>query len=150
MLISARAAFPLVVAQHPAPRLSKRSRVLQQAQELRRQRRKRRLGNGTLRVNDDVPSCWYLLKVAAHHLAQPSAHAVAYHGTAERLLDAETEAAQWQFIGAKEHGEVSVGAALAGAIDRVKFALADQTRLARKRLTLPRRWRCRGCPITRE
>ena len=88
--------------------------------------------------------------MAADHLAQPSAHAVASHGAAECLLDAETEAAQWQFIGTKEHGEVSIGAALASAVDRVKFALAHQTRLARKRLALPRRWRFRGCPLTRE
>src|SRR5208283_1970411 len=148
--ISASAASLLLVAQHPAPRLPKRSLALHQAQERRRQRRKRRLGDGTLRVNDDVPSSWYLLKVATDDLAQPSAHAVAYHGAAERLLDAETEAAQGPFISANEHGEVSVGAALAGAIDRVKFALADQTRLARKRQALPRRWRCWGCPITRE
>jgi len=86
----------------------------------------------------------------AHDLAQPSAHAIANHGPAECLLDAETETAQWQFIGTNEHGEVSIGAALAGGVDRVKITLAEQARLARKRLALLRWWRRRGPPITRE
>src|SRR5208283_2577797 len=34
------------------------SQAVQQAKELRRQRRKGRFRYGTLRVNDDVPSCW--------------------------------------------------------------------------------------------
>lgn len=88
--------------------------------------------------------------MAADHLAQPSAHAVAYHGTAERLLDAETEAAQWQIIGTKERGEVGIGAALSGVVNRVKFALAHQARLARQRLAPLRLWRRWGRPITRE
>src|SRR5208282_5001737 len=101
------------------------SQALQEAKELRGQRRKRRFRNGTFRVNDDVPSCWYLLAVDAHDLSQPPAHAVANHGPAECLLDAETEAAQWQFIGADEHGEVGVGAALSGGVNGVKFTLAE-------------------------
>ncbi len=86
----------------------------------------------------------------AHDLAQPSAHAIANHGPAECLLDAETETAQWQFIGADEHGEVGVGAAFAAGVDRVKITLAEQARLARKRLAALRRWRRWGPPITRE
>ena len=85
----------------------------------------------------------------AHDLSHSSAHAIANHGPAECLLDAKTETAQWQFIGANEHGEVSVGAALAGGVDRVKITFAEQARLARKRLAPLHRWRRRGCPITR-
>ncbi len=128
-----------VGAQHAAPDLPRSSQALQQANELRRQGRKRRFRYRTLGVNDDVPSCWYLLAVATRHLAQPAAHAVANHGPAKCLFDAETEAAQWQSIGAHEHNEVGVGTALAGGVDRVKFTLAEQARLARKRLATLRR-----------
>src|SRR5262249_20833687 len=53
-----------------------------------------------------------------------------------RFLDADTEAAPRQFIGAKEHCEVGTRAALSGAVYRIKFAAFHQPRLARKRQPL--------------
>ena len=112
--------------------------LLQQANELRRQGRKRRFRYRTLGKR----RCPILL-VSPRGGNAPSRATCGACGCEPRprqcLFDAETEAAQWQSIGAHEHNEVGVGTALAGGVDRVKFTLAEQARLARKRLATLRR-----------
>lgn len=85
---------------------------------------------------DDVPSCGYLLPVAAHHLAHSSPHAVAHHRASQRLLDAEPEPAQSQFVGSTEYGEVGTRYALSPAIHGVECAAPHQAHFAGKRLAL--------------
>jgi hypothetical protein len=70
--------------------------------------------------------------MAAHDFAHPPPHAIAHYRAAQRFLDAETEAAQRPFIGAEKRGEMRVGAALASAVHRVEFALAQQSRFSGK------------------
>lgn len=112
-------------------------RVLNQAQKFSAQRSKFRAGYTAPRVNDDVPSCWYLPLVAAHDFAHAPPDAVAHHRLAECLLDAESVAALRQRVCAKKNGEVGAGAAAAGAINGVKLAAPHQARPARK-LQAPR------------
>jgi len=71
--------------------------------------------------------------VAAHDFPHPPAHAVAHHRAAQRLLDAESEAADRLSTGANENGEVGTRAALAGAIHFVELAFPHQPHFARKR-----------------
>src|SRR5215813_9952954 len=84
-------------------------------------------------MDDDVPSRGYLPPVTAHDLAQAPPDTIAHYRAAERFLDAESEAALRQSIGAKESCEVGTRAALSGAVDRIKIAAPHQPRLARKR-----------------
>jgi len=100
-------------------------------------------------VNDDVPSCGYLLPVTANQFAQAPSHAVTHHRAAECLLDAEAEATQRQFIGTKKDGEVGTRAAFPGAVHRVELAAAYQPNVARKLLAWPVRWSCRALRATR-
>lgn len=46
--------------------------------------------------------------MAAHDLSHSPPDAVAYHRTAQGLLDTETEAAHRQQVGAKEYCEVGI------------------------------------------
>jgi hypothetical protein len=107
-----------------------------QAQQIRRQQRQRRFGHRILWMHHEVPSCGYLLPVAADHLSQSPADAVAHDGPSQCFFDTETEAAQWQLIGAQEDGEVRTGSAFPGTIDSIKFAASHQPRLARKLLSV--------------
>ena len=81
-------------------------RALQQAQQFRGQRSKLGSCYGTLRMYDDVPSCGYLLAVAAHDFAGSPANAIARDRAAKLSLDAESKTALRQIIGAEEHSEV--------------------------------------------
>jgi hypothetical protein len=101
-------------------------RAFQQTQQIRRQRRKLRVRDRTLRVNDDVPSCGYLQPVAAHDFAQAPPDPIAHHRTAQGLLDAEAESALRQFVGAEENCEVETRTALSSAIDRIKLSAPGQ------------------------
>jgi len=114
-------------------------RTLQHLQQIRHQRRKLRAPHRTLRVYDHVPSCGYLQPVAAHHFAQTPPDPIAHHRPAQRLLDAEAEAALRQFIGAEENCEVGTRAALSGAVHGIKLCLPHKPRLARKFLPVPPR-----------
>jgi len=109
----------------------RRLRALQQAQQIRRQRRKLRSRRQTLRVYDDVPSCGYLQPVAAHDLAQAPPDSIAHYRAAQGLLDAEAETALRQFVGAEENSEVGTRTALSSAVDRIKFSAPYQPRFAR-------------------
>jgi len=113
-----------------------RSQLLQQPHEILRQRHKGRLAHRTLGMNDYVPSCGYLLPVAAYHFTQSPPDAVAHHRAAQCLLDAEAEAVQGKFVGPNEDGEVAAGNAFSGLVDAVKITSAHQARFARKRLAL--------------
>src|SRR6266852_8161105 len=110
--------------------------ALQQAQQIRRQRRKLRARHRTLRVNDDVPSCGYLQPVAAHDLAQAPPDPIARYRTSQGLLDAEAETALQQLVGAEENGEVGTRTALSGAVDRIKLSAPHQPRFTRKSFPL--------------
>src|SRR5882672_3445723 len=60
--------------------------ALQQAQQIRRQRRKLRSRHRTLRVNDDVPSCGYLQPVTAYNFAQTPPDTIAHYPAAQAFL----------------------------------------------------------------
>ena len=122
-----------------------RSQLVQQTHKFRRERGELRLRHRSSRVNHDVPSCGYLLLVAAYDLAQPSPNAVAYHRASQCLFDAETEAASRQLVASNKGGEVGTRQALAGAVNRVEIAASHQARFARKPLALRR-----ALPTTRE
>jgi len=95
-------------------------------------------------VYDDVPSCGYLQPVAAHDLAQAPPDTIAHYRAAQGLLDAESETALGQFVGAKENCEVGTRTALSGAIDGIKVSAPHQPRFARKQIpvrTGTRSWR---------
>src|ERR1043166_2192532 len=105
---------------------------LQQLQKLRGEdgeRRRRHIGLG---VNDDVPSCGYLLTVKANHFADAATNAVAHHRAAECALDAETEAALRQIVRFQENGEVGIGTALPMTVDRVEVRPAKEAHGSRK------------------
>ena len=70
--------------------------------------------------------------MAAHDLSNSPPHAVAHHRAAQRLLDAEAEAAHRQFVGAKENCKMGTGSALSGAVHGVKFTASHQPNFARK------------------
>jgi hypothetical protein len=93
-------------------------------------------------VYDDVPSCGYLQPVAAHYLAQAPPDTIAHYRAAQGLLDAESETALWQFVGAKKNCEVGTRTALSGAVDSIKFSAPHQPRLARKPIPLPTKTDC--------
>src|SRR5437899_11340175 len=96
----------------------------------------------SLRVYDHVPSRGYLHSVAAHDLAQPPPDPIAHYRAAQGLLDAESETALWQFVGAKKNCEVGTRTALSGAVDSIKFSAPHQPRLARKPIPLPTKTDC--------
>jgi len=70
--------------------------------------------------------------MAAHDLSHSPPHAIAHHRPAQRLFDAETEAAHRQLVGAKKNCEVGTGTALPGAVHGIEIAAPHQPRLARK------------------
>jgi hypothetical protein len=70
--------------------------------------------------------------VAAYDFAQAPPDTITHYRAAQGLLDAESETALRQFIGAKENCEVGTRTALSGAVDSIKFSAPHQPRLARK------------------
>jgi hypothetical protein len=70
--------------------------------------------------------------MTAHDLSQPPSDAIADHRAAQRLFDAEAEAAVRQLVRAKENSEVGTRAAFPGAIHGIELAFAHQPRRARK------------------
>ena len=85
-----------------------------------------------LRMNDNVPSWWYLQTMTTNGLPQATANTIAHYRAAESLFNAEAEAAVRQLIGAKKSNEVRAGTPSAGAIDGVEISAAHQARVARK------------------
>jgi hypothetical protein len=77
--------------------------------------------------------------MTANDLAQAPSHAVTHHCAAECLFDAEAEATERQFIGAKKDGEVGTRAALPGAVHGLELARTHQPNVARKLLVNPGR-----------
>jgi hypothetical protein len=67
----------------------------------------------------------------SYNFAQPATNAVAPYGAAKRFLDAPAKTAAFESIGAEENGELTAGAALPAVINRVIFAAAQQTAIAR-------------------
>jgi hypothetical protein len=108
------------------------SRVLQQAQQVGGQRGVIGTRHDALRMNDNVPSWWYLQTMTTNSLPQATANTIAHYRAAESLLDAEAETALRQLIGAKKSNEVRAGTPPAGAIDSVEISAAHQARVARK------------------
>jgi len=102
------------------------SQFAEQAKEILRQRCEGRANRRSFRVNDDVPSCGYLLPMTAHDFTQSPPDAIAHHRAAQCLLNAETEAIQGQFVGTNKDGEVGTGKARTGLINAVKISPADQ------------------------
>ena len=74
--------------------------------------------------------------MTAHNLSHTPPDAIAYHRTAQRLLDAEPEAALRQLVRAKENSEVGIRAAFARAIHSIKFSPPHNPRRAGKLQTL--------------
>ena len=70
--------------------------------------------------------------MAAHDLSHAPPDAIAHHCPAQRLFNAETEAAHRQLVGAKKNCEVRTGSAFPGAVHGIEFAAPHQPRLARK------------------
>jgi hypothetical protein len=105
----------------------------QQLQQLRSENGERRRRHIGLGVNDDVPSCGYLLTVEANHFAKAAANAIAHHRAAERALDAEAEAAVRQIVRFRENGEVGIGTALPMTVNRVEVCLAHEAHRERIR-----------------
>jgi len=70
--------------------------------------------------------------MAPHDLAHAPPDAVAYHRAAQRLFNAETEAAHRQLVGAEKNCEVRTGPAFPGAVHGIEFTAPHQPRLARK------------------
>jgi len=68
--------------------------------------------------------------MAAHDLANPPPNAIAHHRAAQRLFDAEAEAAVRQLVRAKKNSEVGTGAALPGAINGIEITPSHQSRRA--------------------
>ena len=109
-----------------------RSRVLQQAQQVGGQRGMVGTRHDALRMNDNVPSWWYLQTMTTNGLPQATANTIAHYRAAESLFNAEAETALRQLIGAKKSNEVRAGTPSAGAIDSVEISAAHQARVARK------------------
>src|ERR1700732_2779083 len=107
-------------------------RTRHEAQQVRRQRRKLRLRHIALRVYDDVPSCRYIKRMAAHDFPPAPPDAIAHHRATQCLLDAESKAAVRQLVRAKKNGEVGIRAAFPGAVHGVEVSAPQQPRLARK------------------
>lgn len=70
--------------------------------------------------------------MAPHDLSNSPPDAIADDRSAQRLLDAEAEAAHRQMIGTKENCEVGTGSALSGAVNGIEVAALHQPRFARK------------------
>ncbi len=119
-----------------APQSASFLRIPHQPQQFRGHNRKLRPRDHFLRVNDDVPSCRYLLAMTAHDLSHTPPDAIADYCAAQRLLDAEAEAAFRQLVRAKENSEVGIRAAFTRAIHSIKFSPPHQPRCAGKLQTL--------------
>jgi hypothetical protein len=65
-------------------------------------------------------------------VSQAPPNTISHYRAAERLLDAEAEAALGQLIGAKKNNEVRTGTPASSAIDGVEVSAAHQARAARK------------------
>ncbi len=70
--------------------------------------------------------------MAAHDLSHSPPHAIAHHRPAQRLFNAETEAAHRQLVGAEKNCEVGTGSAFPSTVDGIEIAPPHQPRLARK------------------
>jgi len=70
--------------------------------------------------------------MASHDLPHPSSDAIAHHRAAQRLLDAEAEAALRQLVGAKKNSEVGTRPALPRAVHGVELAPPHDPRRAGK------------------
>ncbi len=70
--------------------------------------------------------------MAAHDLSYTPPDAVAYDRAAQRLFNAEPEAAHRRLVGAEKNCEVGTGPAFPGAVHGIEFAAPHQPRLARK------------------
>src|SRR3984893_17191212 len=68
-----------------------RSRILQQAQQVRSQRGMFGTRHDALRMNHNVPSWWYLQTMTTNGLPQTAANTIAHYRAAESLLNAEAE-----------------------------------------------------------
>jgi len=110
----------------------RRSRILQQPQQIGGQRGMIGTRHDVLRMNDNVPSWWYLQTMTTNGLPQATTNTIAHYRAAESLFNAEAEAALRQLIGAKKNNEKRAGTPSAGAIDRVEISTAHQARVARK------------------
>jgi len=105
----------------------------QQLQQLRSERGERRRRHIGLGVNDDVPSCGYLLTMEANHFANTAANAIAHHRAAESALNTEAEPALRQIVRFRENGEVGIGTALPMTVNRVEVRLAHKAHAGRIR-----------------
>jgi len=85
-----------------------------------------------LRMNDNVPSWWYLQTMTTNSLPQATTNTIAHYRAAESLFNAEAEAALRQLIGAKKNNEKRAGTPSTGAIDGVEISTAHQAHVARK------------------
>lgn len=88
--------------------------------------------HNTFRMNDNVPSRWYLQTMTTNGLPQATANTIAHYRAAKSLFDAEAEAAPGQLVGAKKSNEVRIGTPSARAINGVEIPAAHQTRVTRK------------------
>ena len=70
--------------------------------------------------------------MAANNLSNAPPDAVTHHRAAQRLFNAEAEAAYRQLVGAEKNCEVGTGSALPGAVHGIELTAAHQPRLARK------------------
>ncbi len=105
---------------------------LQQAQQIGGQRGMRGAGYGGFRMNDDVPSRWYLQTMTTNSLPQATANTISHYRAAKSFFYAEAETALRQLIGSKKSNEVRTGTPAAGAINSVEISAAHQARVARK------------------
>ncbi len=111
---------------------AERSRILQQAQQIGGQRGMVGTRHDAFRMNDNVPSRWYLQTMTTNRLPQATTNTITHYRAAESLFNAEAETALRQLIGAKKSNEVRAGTPSAGAIDSVEISAAHQARVARK------------------
>src|SRR5215813_11764175 len=100
----------------------------EQLQQFRRENGEGRGRHIGLGVNDNVPSCGYLLTVKTNHFADAAANAIAHHRAAECALDAETKAALRQIVRFRENGKVGIGTALPMTVNRVEVRFAHKAR----------------------
>jgi hypothetical protein len=90
-------------------------------------------------MNHYVPSWRNLLSVQSYDFADSPANAVAFYRAPQRFLDAPSEPAFIEAIGAKKNGKFSARPAAAFAIHRVILRPAHQASSAGK--IMPRRIR---------
>src|SRR5215813_4782576 len=93
---------------------------LQEREEFRRENGKRRRRHIGLGVNDDVPSCGYLLTVKANYFTNAAANTIAHHGAAESALDAEAEPTLRQVVRFQKNSKEGIGTALPMTVNRVE------------------------------